>query len=152
MNKIRNCFKGEPPKAAFKMARIIEGAKLYDSPLGLVPGQVVRVRDSFLVILPGPPREVKALLREILNDLTQKLGIKHRCKKTIYLDILEAEIAGLLLDVMKKFNVYAKAILTKKSDKGLPVEILSYGENRDICLKRISAAADYINKHVSSRK
>ena len=86
-----------------------------------------------------------------MNDLIHILGFRHRCKTTVYLDIKEAEIANLLIDVMKRFNVYAKAILTEKSSRGLPIEILSFGEDEKKCLEQIRAAANYISKHVSTK-
>lgn len=150
ISKIKNCFKNNPPKAAFKMARIIDGAKLYESPLGLVPGQLIKVNDSFLIVLPGPPSEVKALLVRIISDLIPLLGFRHRCKMTIYLNTKEAEIADLLIDVMEKFNVYVKVILTERSDKGLPIEILSFSENRKKCLEEVKTAADYISKSLQN--
>ncbi len=150
IDRIRARFKGEPPEAAFKMARVIEGAKLYDSPLGLVPGQVINENDVFIIILPGPPREVRALLKIILEDITKELGMRHRCQKTIYLRIKEAEIADVLIDVMKKYGVYAKAILTQKCDEGLPIQILTFGDDMESCMNKIDLAAEYIIKRVMS--
>jgi len=146
--KIRKCFNREVPKAAYKMARVIEDAKTYPSPLGLVSGQVIKTNNSYLIVLPGPPREVETLLDIILDDLAKEMGIRYRCVERVYIEAKEAEIANLLINVNKKYGVYAKALITKKTDKGLPVEILSFGENRELCEKKVKDAIKYIKAHV----
>ena len=149
VKKIIHCFKGKPPQAAFKMARVIKDAKLYPSPLGLVPGQVLKVDKSYIIILPGPPREVETLLKSILEDLSGELKAKHKCIKTIYVKAKEAELASLLLDVIKIYGVYAKAIITQKGDKGLPIEILSFDDDKERCEQKIREVIEYIQKHLS---
>jgi nicotinamide-nucleotide amidase len=58
-----------PPVNA-KQADLIEGAVPLENPRGTAPGQRVEVRGRLLILLPGPPGEMKPLFEEhVLPDL-----------------------------------------------------------------------------------
>ncbi len=59
------------PRAAeqvFRQADVLDGARVLDAVLGTAPGQVVRTARGEVLLLPGPPREMRPLLQTYLRD------------------------------------------------------------------------------------
>lgn len=50
------------PELAKRQALIIEGATVFENPVGMVPGTVVEHQGSTLILLPGVPGELKSIL------------------------------------------------------------------------------------------
>ncbi len=148
--RIKDCFDGNPPEVAYKMARVLEGAKIYRSPLGLAPAQVIRHEGVYIIVLPGPPKEVKILIGRILDDISNILGKKYRCRRRIYLKAKEAELAHLLTNAINRFKVYIKALVAEKSEHGLPIEILGFGEDKEECKRRLEEVIKFLlNQNVT---
>jgi nicotinamide-nucleotide amidase len=49
---------------AARHALVIEGAEILPNPIGLCPGELIRIRGRMLFLLPGPPAEFRALLED----------------------------------------------------------------------------------------
>ena len=47
-----------------KQALVPEGALIVTNPAGLAPGIIMAQGDKAIVMLPGPPKEMKAVLSE----------------------------------------------------------------------------------------
>ncbi len=61
----------------FEQARVLEGATVLDTHSGTAPGQVAATPAGRLVLLPGPPREMREMLERVLPesaDITRVLG------------------------------------------------------------------------------
>ena len=54
----------------FKQALILSGAEVLVPTTGTAAGQVIRTTGGVLVLLPGPPREMRPMLRAWLDGLT----------------------------------------------------------------------------------
>lgn len=50
----------------FLQADVLPGAGILDPTTGTAPGQMMRVGESLLILLPGPPSEMRAMLSEAL--------------------------------------------------------------------------------------
>jgi len=59
----------EMSEARLKMARLPEGARAVENPVGAAPAVVVEVDDARIVSLPGVPAELKAIVEGPLQDL-----------------------------------------------------------------------------------
>ncbi len=59
----------EMSEARLKMARLPEGARAVENPVGAAPAVVVEVNDTRIVSLPGVPAELKAIVEGPLQDL-----------------------------------------------------------------------------------
>lgn len=65
LKRIDRFFEGKgikTPKLAQRQALIIERATVFENPVGMVPGTVVEHQGSTLILLPGVPEELKAIL------------------------------------------------------------------------------------------
>ena len=47
-----------------KQAEVIEGAETLDNPLGTAPGMWIEEKGHYIVLLPGPPRELQAVFEQ----------------------------------------------------------------------------------------
>ena len=52
------------PSNFFKQAEVVEGATVLPNPVGLAPGSLVETERGVLAVLPGVPREMRAMFRE----------------------------------------------------------------------------------------
>lgn len=56
----------------FRQADVLDGARIIDFTTGTAPGQCVDVDRALLVLLPGPPSEMRPMLREALRPFTSR--------------------------------------------------------------------------------
>ncbi len=65
------------PSNFFHQADVVEGAEVLQNPVGLAPGIVVDTKRGFLAILPGVPREFRALVeREVLPRVRDRFELE----------------------------------------------------------------------------
>ncbi len=88
------------PEAVPGMARVPEGAELLPNPLGAAPGLLLEVDDTVCVLLPGIPREMRAIVGSTLLPRLQE-RFAGRLRPVLYrtihtTGIPESALAGLL--------------------------------------------------------
>jgi len=57
-------FRRDMPEINARQAMVPEGAEVLDNPRGTAPGLWIEKGDRLIVLLPGPPREMRALFEE----------------------------------------------------------------------------------------
>jgi nicotinamide-nucleotide amidase len=57
-------FRRDMPEINARQAMVPEGAEVLDNPRGTAPGLWIEQGDRLIVLLPGPPREMRALFEE----------------------------------------------------------------------------------------
>jgi len=68
-----------PNKAQFRQALIPSGATVLPNPIGSAPGFALAWKGSVLMVLPGVPREMEAMMREsVIPFLTERLTQSRR--------------------------------------------------------------------------
>ncbi len=94
-----------PPQLAKRHALILEGATVFTNPVGMVPGMLLEHQGSTIVLLPGVPQELEALLA---NGVIEHLR-KRFTREKVYLSLLrafgviEAKIAPKVTKIVKKY-------------------------------------------------
>jgi len=66
------------PQINERQAQIIEGATILKNPLGTAPGQWIEARGSIIVLLPGVPAELRALMEHEVKPRLLQLGLRER--------------------------------------------------------------------------
>jgi len=81
-----------------KMAKLPEGAEPLPNPIGTAPGVMIRVKETFLIALPGVPSEMEAIFEESVVPLLKKeRGEVTFFEISIYADnIMESTLAPLI--------------------------------------------------------
>jgi nicotinamide-nucleotide amidase len=57
---------GEIPDNYFKQAEVVAGAVVLANPVGLAPGSLVETERGLVAAMPGVPRELRAMFRQVL--------------------------------------------------------------------------------------
>ncbi len=84
-----------------KQSMIIEGAQVWPNSAGTAPGQLVMRKSGAIVLLPGPPRELKAVVQEALEPWLrdQTDGALVRDTYTVF-DMGESTVAHYLAPLL----------------------------------------------------
>jgi nicotinamide-nucleotide amidase len=74
----RFCGRGmKMPKLARRQALVPRGARLFDNPVGMVPGMALEFQGSLIVLLPGVPAELEAI---VISGLEESLRRRFRLR------------------------------------------------------------------------
>ncbi|OIN98690.1 competence/damage-inducible protein A [Candidatus Desantisbacteria bacterium CG1_02_38_46] len=63
----------EIPSISIKQAFLPAGAKELKNTVGTAPGFLLKYRNKLIIVLPGPPREMKPMFEKIIPTLEEKL-------------------------------------------------------------------------------
>lgn len=101
INKIKK-FTNDIPQIVKTQAMVIKGAEIIDNPVGTAPGQIINLSDKTIIILPGPPVEMKPMLENALKKIMPGEKIYQRRIKTI--GISEAKLVEEYNDIIYKYE------------------------------------------------
>ncbi len=109
-----------------KMAYLPEGAEPLENTEGAAPGAYIEHEGVKIFVLPGMPREMKAMLeREVLP----RLGERKFIQKKLLAEITdESKLAPLLIEALERFNV---RIHSSPKGFGKYIGIIIFGENEE---------------------
>jgi nicotinamide-nucleotide amidase len=81
LEKIRERFRRfgrSMPEINARQAMVIEGATVLPNPKGTAPGQWIETRGHIIVLLPGVPHELRALMESEVKPRLARLAIRER--------------------------------------------------------------------------
>ncbi|WP_048055260.1 molybdopterin-binding protein [Pyrococcus sp. NA2] len=114
-------------EARRKMAYLPEGATPLRNTEGAAPGAYIEYEGIKIFVLPGMPREMKAMLEnEVLPRLTNKKFVQ---KKYLAEITDESKLAPILSEAIEKFNV---RIHSSPKGFGKYIGIIIFAENEDL--------------------
>ncbi len=123
-----------------KQAMVPEESIIVQNPAGLAPGIIMAKGSRAIVMLPGPPKEMKVLFKECADLFIRRLSehvfvtINIKCKgpDEMPLSIIgEAPIADLLGDVLDNDN---PTVATYAKEDGVLIRVTASGKTRDAAL------------------
>ncbi len=136
-----------------KMMSTLEGAECLPNPLGWAPLTILKIGESVIILMPGPPRETQACFNEHLakriEDATGLRSYGRRVRVTMF----ESEIAPLVEEIAKTFKgIYIKPLVADSTrERGLPVEVLAFDCSEEGCRQKCDAAVISLKKLVVQR-
>ena len=149
VNELRKKFRAfgkEMPEKNIRQAFVIKGAKVLPNPHGSAVGMLVEVKNKFLVVLPGPPRELKPMfVNFILPRLTKIAGevfVRRRSLKVS--DMGESLVDELIAPIYTKYKNPQTTILFSKSE--VEIQLTAQGKTRKDADSILSNLADQIVK------
>ncbi len=117
--EIMEWIKGLFQKRAIKMpeintrqAFVIEGAEVLPNALGTAPGQYIDEEPCRILLLPGPPKEMKAMFDTVLEEKIAPLCnyfIYRRCFK--FAGTNESAVDAEIADIYRKYRTIRTTIL-----------------------------------------
>lgn len=139
MAKKENMLVEQLSPAHVKMAQTLKGAECLSNPNGWAPVTIIKKGHTTIAALPGPPKETKACFTEYLaKKIREKTNYASESKRVI-VKMYESEISPIAEEIMSKIpGTYLKPLVSEyQTDKGLPVEIIVFAENKEACQKKI---------------
>lgn len=127
-------------KSQEKQAMVPEGALVITNPAGLAPGIIMAQGDKAIIMLPGPPKEMKALFAECsrlyINRLSDhvfvSINIKVKGPDEMPLSVIgEAPIADQLGDILDNEN---PTVATYAKEDGVLIRVTASGKTREDAL------------------
>jgi nicotinamide-nucleotide amidase len=101
-----------------RQAFVLEGAAILPNDRGTAPGQWIEESDAFVMLLPGPPHELKAMFeRQCLPRLARV--VPRQAIRTLFLRVSgmsESDLDTLIAPVYKKYDNPATTILAANGD------------------------------------
>ncbi len=140
--------------AAIKMATVPETAEVFQNPAGWAPCISVIKDESTICMMPGPPREMKAIFDAHVAPLIAKRYSAKIATLRVHVSMFEAEVSPLLQQVMGKYpDVYLKAYvaLRRTDGKYMPVDLVSTGTDEEHAQTQLQEAVDYF-RHLVTEK
>jgi nicotinamide-nucleotide amidase len=103
----------EMPEVNVRQAMVPEGAEILENPRGTAPGLWLEDGGRALVLLPGPPRELKPLFREqVLPRLERRAsGVRMHSRELRVTGLGESHVEQRILPVYKRFPEVHTTIL-----------------------------------------
>ena len=140
-------------EARLKMARLPKGADAILNPVGSAPGVILRHEGKTILMLPGVPGEMEALL-DIVLDRIRVPGRSYYEETVTLRGIMESSLAPLIIREMKAGNgkIYIKSHpgLSEASDRVLEVEISSADSTETLAKENVKRAMENIRRDFRS--
>jgi len=113
-------------EARKKMAYLPKGAEMLNNPVGAAPGAFLSYENTKIFVLPGMPREMKAMLE---NEVLPRLGRRVFIQKKLLAEITdESKLAPILNETLSKFRV---KIHSSPKGFGKYIGIILFGESEE---------------------
>ena len=132
--------------ALISMATVPEGADVFQNPVGWAPCIRVVEGDSSILLMPGPPREMKSIFETYITPLIAERYSSKTATRRVYVNMFEAEVSPLLQQVMGEHpGTYLKAYVALRRTDGqfMPVDLVSTGADEVDAASRLEKASEY---------
>ena len=150
--KRREMSENDPiSEALTKMAIVPETAAVLQNPAGWAPCIRVTHKTSTIMMLPGPPREMKAVFETHIQPLIAERYRSEVTTARVYVSMFEAEVSPLMQKVMERHtDVYLKAYVSLRKVDGstMPVDLVSTSEDKADAEAELQRATDYFQELV----
>ena len=150
--KRREMSENDPiSEALTKMAVVPKTAVVLQNPAGWAPCISVTYKTSTMMMMPGPPREMKAVFETHIQPLIAERYRSEITTARVYVKMFEAEVSPLMQKVMERHSdVYLKAYVSLRKVDGdtMPVDLVSTHENKADAETELRLATDYFQELV----
>lgn len=110
-----------------KQAFIIEGADVLENRMGTAPGQWIDTDSHIIILLPGPPQEIKPMFEDFVWPRLKKFKKKHTTHRVIKTaGITESMIESLLKKIYPKLTDVQLTTLAHPGQ--IEIHLTSYSE------------------------
>lgn len=132
------------PERNKQQAFIIDGANILPNPSGSAVGMSVKVGEKFLIVLPGPPRELKPMFADhilpSLKEIAGEIFVKRRTLRVSGMG--ESAVDEMIAPIYTKYENPQTAILFNKSE--VEIQFTAQGKSEAEASSRIDRVAKMI--------
>jgi nicotinamide-nucleotide amidase len=135
-----------------KQADVLEGATVLPNPNGTAPGQwfsgQIDGRERIVILLPGPPHELKALFEaECRERLREKLPTAFLATRVLKVAMLgESHVDARVAPIYKRFAEVQTTILAGAGE--IQLHFTSRAESMEAAQARVDEAADAVEEEL----
>ncbi len=108
----------EMPEINKRQAFVIDGADVLPNPNGSAVGMMLKSDDRFLIVLPGPPREMKPMFRDFVIEALRSAGsgtvVRRRIMRVSGLG--ESAVDELIAPIYKEYPAVQTSILFNRTE------------------------------------
>jgi len=145
-NTIRNRFKNsnrEMPISNLKQGTKPENSLFLNNPFGTAPGIFINLDDKKVIMLPGPPREMRPMFNnEAIKYLSKEGSIVTRSINTI--GIGESHLETQLKDIINYYPNLSISTFAKESE--VEIKIIGLGDDLDSIEENMDDLVKVIHK------
>ncbi len=122
----------------FKMSSTVIGAECLPSPVGWAPLTILRMDETTIFTMPGPPREMKSIFSTHVIKKIQDVAHSYSFARRLIVTMHESELAPLITQILKNVSkVYLKPLVSEYTvERGLVVEVIVFGDDEESCRSR----------------
>ncbi|MFH0848577.1 MAG: hypothetical protein V1857_03670, partial [archaeon] len=153
MSKRRNVAEEDFSPLQIKMSSTLEGAECAPNPIGWAPVTILKLVNSIIMSLPGPPKEMQACFNENLAGYIESATGLRSCGKRVWVTMYESQLAPLISEITKTLEgVYLKSLVAESTrEQGMPVEILAFDQSDESCNRKCQAAVTRLREMVTQK-
>ena len=130
-----------------KQAMIPEGAIVLENYCGTAPGIVIEENNKRIILLPGPPREMRDMFEKSVKPYLEKFSSKQFISKYVrFYGIGESLLETKIKDIMDNQTNPTLALYAKTGE--VLLRITASGDDKEECENLISKQLDEIEKRV----
>ena len=130
-----------------KQAMIPEGAIVLENYCGTAPGIIIEENNKRIVLLPGPPREMRDMFEKSVKPYLEKFSSKQFISKYVrFYGIGESLLETKIKDIMDNQTNPTLALYAKTGE--VLLRITASGNNKEECKDLIRKQLDEIEKRV----
>ncbi len=138
-------------EALTKMATVPETAHVLQNPAGWAPCINVNHQESTIMMMPGPPREMKSIFETHIQPLIVERYRSEISTARVHVSMFEAEVSPLMQKVMEIHpDVYLKAYVSLRDAEGntMPVDLVSTSGDKNESETQLQLAISYFKELV----
>jgi nicotinamide-nucleotide amidase len=95
-----------------KQAEVIEGSETIDNPLGTAPGMWIEEKGHHIILLPGPPRELKSMFETLLPKIRSLSAGTSLAYKTFHITgMTESELDSRIAPIYTAYPNVSTTVL-----------------------------------------
>lgn len=123
----------EMPDRNKRQAFVIEGGESLPNTFGTAPGMVVNIGGHLLVVLPGPPKELKPMFsKHVIPHLSQVTDGTVMRKRVLKVSGMgESAVDDAIAEIYKAYDQVDTSILFNKSE--VEIHLISKGRSLEEC-------------------
>jgi nicotinamide-nucleotide amidase len=95
-----------------KQAEVIQGAETIDNPLGTAPGMWITEKGRHVILMPGPPRELKSMFETLLPRIRSLTGAMRLAYRSFHVTgVTESELDSQIAPIYKAYPQVQTTVL-----------------------------------------
>ncbi|MGP1488611.1 MAG: competence/damage-inducible protein A [Peptoanaerobacter stomatis] len=146
VEKLKNYFKNrkdELNEGNMTQAYFPKGYEILDNPNGTASGCVINKDNKIIIVMPGPPREMKPMLKNYVIPYLSKLSSKYFASKTInVIGIGESKMEEMIMELIK--HQTNPTIAPYFKDKSLTLRVMASDDDKETAENMLLPTIDKI--------